>query len=342
MRVDDFSFELPAELIAQSPAESREDSRLMVLDRARRQVSTDTFGAIVEEVGEGDVLVLNDTRVFPARLFGRKSTGGRVELLLVRRLSEDEQWLCMLRSSKQPRPGMKILVDDGLEATAVEREGDRYWRVRFCCSGDFFARVEAIGHMPLPPYIRREDGESDRSRYQTVFARENGSVAAPTAGLHFTDRVFERLRAKGVDIRFLTLHVGPGTFLPVQVDDIAEHRMHSEIFTVPAETAEAVNRARAENRRVIAVGTTTTRTLEYFVDGQGRLKSGTGESDLFIYPGFEFRIIDALVTNFHLPKSTLLMLVCAFGGRDFVLDAYQRAIAESFRFYSYGDCMLIK
>ncbi len=314
----------------------------MVLDRRRRAAATGEFVDIVDEFAAGDVLVLNDTRVFPARLFGRKATGGRIELLLVRQLGAGQEWLCMVRSSKAPKAGSVIVIDELLSATVVEREDGRYWRVRFCCAGDFFAHVEKIGRMPLPPYIRREDTVSDRDRYQTVFARESGSVAAPTAGLHFTEHILGKLRAKGVEIHFLTLHVGPGTFMPVQVENIAEHRMHSEIFTVPRKTAEAVNLAKREKRRVTAVGTTTTRTLEYFVNDNGELKSGSGESDLFIYPGFRFRIIDALVTNFHLPKSTLLMLVCAFGGADFVLEAYRKAIAEGFRFYSYGDCMLIK
>lgn len=342
MRVDDFIFELPAEQIAQTPAESREASRLLVLDRKNQLIDTGSFVDIVDEFEAGDVLILNDTRVFPARLYGRKTTGGKVEIVLVRQLDEDEEWLCLIRSSKMPKVGTEITIDEQLSAIVRSREEDRYWRLSFRCSGDFLARIEAIGHIPLPPYIRREDTASDRARYQTVFARKSGSIAAPTAGLHFTDRILERLGEKGVEIHFLTLHVGPGTFTPVQVENISEHRMHSELFTVPPSTAKAVNQARGENRRIVAVGTTTTRTLEYFVDDKGRLKSGTGKSDLFIYPGFEFKIIDALVTNFHLPRSTLLMLVCAFGGREFIMNAYDRAIAEGFRFYSYGDCMLIK
>lgn len=342
MRADDFTFELPSEQIAQTPADSREASRLMVLDRMSRVVDTGSFGDIVDEFEAGDVLVLNDTRVFPARLYGRKTTGGKIEIMLVRRLDENEEWLCLIRSSRIPKVGVEIVVDEQVTAIVQAREDDRHWRLSFSCPGDFLTHIESAGHIPLPPYIRREDTASDRSRYQTVFARESGSVAAPTAGLHFTNRILQQLREKGIEIHFLTLHVGPGTFTPVQVENIKEHRMHSELFTVPVQTANAVNRAKGENRRVVAVGTTTTRTLEYFVDDQGRLKSGTGKSDLFVYPGFEFRIIDALVTNFHLPKSTLLMLVCAFGGREFILNAYNRAIAEGFRFYSYGDCMLIK
>jgi len=342
MRVDDFTFELPSEQIAQTPADSREESRLMVLDRKNRVVDTGSFVDIVDELEAGDVLVLNDTRVFPARLYGRKTTGGKIEIMLVRRLGGNEEWLCLIRSSRIPQVGAEIVIDEQVTATVQAREDDRHWRLSFRCPGDFLAHIESAGHIPLPPYIRREDTISDRSRYQTVFARESGSVAAPTAGLHFTNLILQQLREKGIEIHFLTLHVGPGTFTPVQVENIKEHRMHSELFTVPAKTAEAVNRAKGENRRIVAVGTTTTRTLEYFVDDQGRLKSGTGKSDLFISPGFEFKIIDALVTNFHLPKSTLLMLVCAFGGREFILNAYNRAIAEGFRFYSYGDCMLIK
>lgn len=342
MRLEDFSFELPPDQIAQTPANDREASRLMVLDRAKGAVTETIFTDIVSRFRRGDLLVLNDTRVFPARLHGSKESGGKVELLLVRRIAGTlEDWVCMTKSSKPPREGSVFHFDDGVFAVVLNREQDQYWRLRFSGCEDFAAWLERVGRLPLPPYIRRQDDDYDRERYQTVYARSEGSVAAPTAGLHFTPGILTALEAKGVEIRRLTLHVGPGTFLPVRVEDVRQHRMHLERFTISPETAQAVNRAKDEGRRVIAVGTTTTRTLEYFLDRHGRLKSGSGETDLFIYPGFRFRVIDGLVTNFHLPHSTLLMLVAALGGKGFVLQAYRRAVDSNFRFFSYGDCMLI-
>jgi S-adenosylmethionine:tRNA ribosyltransferase-isomerase len=280
--------------------------------------------------------------VIPARLLGEKASGGKIEVFLVRRLAaESEDWACLTKCSKPPRPGARLLLGGEIEGIVLPGGEAPYRHIRLACAGDFTATLERVGRIPLPPYIRREDNPADRERYQTVFARANGAVAAPTAGLHFTARTLEHLRSRGVEIRAVTLHVGLGTFLPVRAENILEHRMHQERYSIPPETAAAVNRAKAEGRRVFALGTTTTRTLEHAVDSQGRLRAGEGSSDLFIYPGFRFQMVDALITNFHLPKSTLLMLVSAFAGREFVLEAYRRAVQERFRFFSYGDCMLI-
>ncbi|WP_305043055.1 tRNA preQ1(34) S-adenosylmethionine ribosyltransferase-isomerase QueA [Geoalkalibacter sp.] len=344
MYLDDFDFELPEELIAQHPPERRDASRLMQLDRATGAIRSRRFSEVVDLFRPGDVLVINDTRVIPARLLGHKESGGRVEIFLARRLAQTEEvWLCLTRSSKPLRPGGQLFFEGGLRAEVLEEQaedgGQR--RVRFDAPGTFLDVLEQVGRIPLPPYISRPDQREDRERYQTVFARSPGAVAAPTAGLHFTAAILDALRAGGVEICPLTLHVGPGTFLPVRVEDVRAHRMHGEAFLVPDATARQVNAAKTEGRRVIALGTTSTRVLEYAVDGAGRLLAGEGISDLFIYPGFRFRVVDALITNFHLPRSTLLMLVCAFAGRDRTLSAYRRAVAEGFRFFSYGDCMFI-
>ncbi len=342
MRLSDFDFDLPEELIAQEPLSQRTSSRLMVLNRATGTLDIGGFSSIVDYFRADDLLVINDTRVIPARLLGCKESGGRVEVLLVRRLAGDQEtWACLTKASHGPAVGTRLLLGDGLTGTVIEGGEDPYKHIQFTCEGDFLQQVERVGHIPLPPYIRRGDGELDKERYQTVFAREAGAVAAPTAGLHFTPELLQQLRDKGVEIRALTLHVGLGTFLPVRVENIQQHRMHQERYSVPAETAEAVNRARDAGRRVVSLGTTSTRTLEYALDAQGRLQAGAGECDLFIYPGYRFRTVDALLTNFHLPRSTLLMLVSAFAGREATLAAYRRAVAEGFRFFSYGDCMLI-
>ncbi len=342
MHLNDFDFDLPQDLIAQHPLESREASRLMVLARQDRRVEQGRFPDILDHFHSGDLLVLNDTRVIPARLLGQKETGGKIEVFLVRRLASDqEDWACMTKCSKAPPTGARLVLAEGLEGEVLPGGEAPFRHIRFTCRGDFVDALEAHGRIPLPPYIRREDTADDRVRYQTVFARSNGALAAPTAGLHFTGEILEALRDKGVEIRTLTLHVGLGTFLPVRTENILEHKMHGEVFHIPADTAEAVNRAKREGRRVFALGTTTTRTLEYAVNEGGELLAGDGVSDLFIYPGFRFRIVDALITNFHLPKSTLLMLVSAFAGKEFVLQAYRQAVRERFRFFSYGDCMLI-
>jgi S-adenosylmethionine:tRNA ribosyltransferase-isomerase len=342
MRLSDFDFELPPEQIAQVPASSREGSRLMVLERCSSTIKTGGFTGITEYFRPGDVLVLNDTRVIPARLMGTKDSGGKIEVLLVRRLAgEEEEWACLTRSSKPPRTGSRVLLGEEIEGIVLDGGEDPYRHIRFNARGEFLETIERVGRIPLPPYIRREDDAADRERYQTVYARAAGAVAAPTAGLHFTETLLETLRQKGVIIRPVTLHVGLGTFLPVRCEDIRGHRMHQENFVIPGETAEAVNLARSRGDRVFALGTTSTRTLEFAVDDDGRLVAGEGVCDLFITPGYKFRIVDALITNFHLPRSTLLMLVAAFGGREFVLEAYRQAVATDFRFFSYGDCSLI-
>lgn len=342
MQLADFDFELPPEQIAQYPLPGRDDSRLMVLNRGDGSVGAGLFPDIARFFRPGDLLVVNDTRVIPARLLGTKESGGRIEVFLVRRLSgAGEDWACLTKCSKAPRSGARLHLSGGIEGTVLPGGEAPYRHIRFSCPADFLGTLEQVGRIPLPPYIRRDDDAADRTRYQTVFARSRGAVAAPTAGLHFTEVILEELRRIGVEIAPLTLHVGLGTFLPVRVDDVREHRMHGESYHIPAATAAAVNLAGAEGRRVFALGTTTTRTLEHAVDSTGRVVPGEGVSDLFIYPGFRFKIVDALITNFHLPRSTLLMLVSAFAGRDFTLAAYRRAVHEGYRFFSYGDCMLI-
>ena len=342
MQLADFDYSLPEELIAQHPAMRRDSSRLMVLRRSCASICVDEFAHILDYFEPGDLLIANDTRVIPARLLGQKSTGGRVEVFLVRRQPRGEEvWSCLLRSNKSLREGTLLQLEGGIEARLLPGGEAPYRLVSFEPQGQAFEEaLEGAGRMPLPPYIRREVEVSDRERYQTVFASRKGAVAAPTAGLHFTDTILEALKAKGVEIRTLTLHVGLGTFLPVRVEDVAHHRMHEEHYHIPQETVDAVVRAKSGAKRVFALGTTTTRALEHAAI-DGHLRAGEGMSDLFIYPGFEFRVIDALITNFHLPKSTLLMLVSAFAGRDFALSAYRRAVQERFRFFSYGDCMLI-
>lgn len=344
MQLTDFDFLLPDELIAQVPMVQRDASRLLCLDRQHATVESKQFADILEYFQPGDVLVVNDTRVIPARLLGHKQTGGKVEVFLVRQHSDGaqaEEWLCLTKSSKSLRVGTIVNFTSDFSAEILEEMESPYRRVRFYYSGDFMQKIEEVGHLPLPPYIKREDCQEDRSRYQTVFAREKGAVAAPTAGLHFTENILQQLTAEKVEIKNLTLHVGLGTFLPVRVEDIRQHQMHAELFSIPEGTAASINLARKEGRRVFALGTTSARALETAATEDGLLQPGGGDSKIFIYPGYQFKIVDALITNFHLPKSTLLMLVSAFAGRDFILSAYQKAVAERFRFFSYGDCMLI-
>jgi len=288
-----------------------------------------------------DLLVLNDTKVIPARLYGEKSSGGKVEIFLVRRTeSEGEEWLALLRASKSPRAGTVINLSEQVAAVVVGRGENEEWLVSFSGTADFQGWLDRNGSVPLPPYIKRAPNEKDRQRYQTVFAKESGAVAAPTAGLHFTEQLLGEIRAQGVEITTITLHVGLGTFMPVRVDDLAEHRMHKERYTIPEETVAAIYRCRKRGGRVVAVGTTVARTLEYAAAGNIPA-AGSGEADIFIYPGYNFKVVDALITNFHLPKSTLLMLVAAFAGREQILAAYHSAIERNFRFYSYGDAMFI-
>ncbi|WP_321392068.1 tRNA preQ1(34) S-adenosylmethionine ribosyltransferase-isomerase QueA [uncultured Desulfuromusa sp.] len=344
MQLTDFDFLLPDELIAQVPAAQRDASRLLCLDRKSATVESKQFVDILNYFQPGDVLVVNDTKVIPARLLGQKQTGGKVEIFLVRKVpgaTTTNEWLCLTKSSKSLRVGTTVDFSPEFSAEVLGEMEAPYRLVRFHCPGDFMQMVEKVGHLPLPPYIKRDDSQEDRSRYQTVFACEEGAVAAPTAGLHFTTEILQQLIAAGVEIVNLTLHVGLGTFLPVRVDDICQHKMHAELYSIPDATAQAVNSAHKDGRRVFALGTTSARALETAATDVGALQSGAGESEIFIYPGYQFKIVDALITNFHLPKSTLLMLVSAFAGREFILSAYRQAVIERFRFFSYGDCMLI-
>jgi S-adenosylmethionine:tRNA ribosyltransferase-isomerase len=337
MNLEDFDYHLPPELIAQSGAEPRDTSRLMVIDRHTGQIAHRIFRDLPQYLRAGDVLVLNQSKVIPARTFATNPHGTVLEVLLVREIPSSEGlWEALLKPAKRAKVGSRLTFPDGLIATveAIEADGTRLLRF----SGNVWEHLENIGKMPLPPYIQ---ASVDPARYQTVYAKTPGSVAAPTAGLHFTPELLDRVRGLGVDIQYVTLHVGPGTFKPVH-DDPDRHVMHLEPYEVSPQTAEAVNRARAEGRRVIAVGTTVVRTLETAYSAElGGVRAGSGETQLFIRPGFRFNVIDALITNFHLPKSTLLMLVSAFMGHELMKQAYQTAVAERYRFYSLGDAMLI-
>jgi S-adenosylmethionine:tRNA ribosyltransferase-isomerase len=346
-----YDYPLPPALVAQEPLARRDASRLLVLERATGALSHRAFADLPELLRPGDLLVANRSRVFPARLLGRRPGGGETEVLLVRRL-EPEIWEAMVRPGRRLRvgavvdvgPGLRVRVEDPASGGAPARApaDTPLRRVRLLLDGlDADAALERHGHVPLPPYIHRPDAPSDRERYQTVYAREPGSVAAPPAGLHFTPELIERLRARGVEWGEIVLHVGPGTFRPVEAEDVRRHRVDPERFDVPAETAAAFSRARAEGRRVVAVGTTATRALESALDADGRLRAGKGETSLVIVPGVRFRATDALVTNFHLPRSALLLLVSAFAGRERVLAAYAEAVRRRYRFYSYGDAMLV-
>ncbi len=340
MKKSDFYFDLPPELIAQTPIPERDHSRLMVLDKKSGSVEHRHFYDLPKYLNKGDCLVINDSRVLPARLLGTRKTGGAVELLLLRDLG-DNRWECLCRPGKKIRQGT-VLEFGGGRRTAQVMEiingGNRI--VRFAYEGIFLEILDELGRMPLPPYITCE--LNDPERYQTVYSKVIGSAAAPTAGLHFTDELLRLISENGVNICKVTLHVGLGTFRPVKEDEIEDHLMHSEFCTVPDETADKVNEAKSNGRKIIAVGTTSCRTLESFTDESGRLLSGSKWTDIFIYPGYSFRCIDSLVTNFHLPESTLIMLVSALAGREHVLNAYKKAIEEKYRFFSFGDAMLIR
>jgi len=334
VKTQDFSYPLPRELIARYPL-PRGTGRLLVVDRRESRLSHRQFPDIVDYLAAGDVLVLNDTRVIPARLLGKKPTGGVVEVLLLKEL-EVGTWRCLASASKRMRPGSVVTFDHGLRACVVGRDADA-WILAFSEPD----RVLEVGAVPLPPYLCRDAEESDSRDYQTVFARHDGSVAAPTAGLHFTPETLRRCADKGVEIVFLTLHVGPGTFLPVRTERVEDHVMHAEEFALSEQAADTIARAMGEARRIVAVGTTTTRVLEHLMHARGRVVQGTGSTDIFIRNGFSFQAVGALLTNFHLPCSTLLMLVCAFGGHGLVMKAYQEAVDRRYRFFSYGDAMLI-
>ncbi|SOB75767.1 S-adenosylmethionine:tRNA ribosyltransferase-isomerase [Marinobacter sp. LV10R510-11A] len=338
MNVSDFHFELPNELIARYPLRERSASRLLCLDGTTGDTTHRLFTDLPDLLQPGDLLVFNNTRVIPARLFGKKETGGQVEIL-VERLTGERDLVAHVRASKALKVGQKVILEDG-SALRMTGRSDALFHLESEAGEPVLDLLERIGHMPLPPYVDRPDESTDRERYQTVYAKESGAVAAPTAGLHFDDTVLDALKAKGVESTFVTLHVGAGTFQPVRVDHIDDHVMHSEIVHVPEEAVEAVNRTRARGGRVVAVGTTSVRSLESASRG-GCLRALRGETDIFIHPGYRFQTVDALVTNFHLPESTLIMLVSAFAGYEHVMHAYRDAIAEKYRFFSYGDAMFI-
>lgn len=339
MKTSDFYYELPKELIAQTPVEPRDSSRLMVLNRETGEIEHRHFYDILDYLNEGDLLVCNDSRVLPARIFGVKETGARVEFLLLKQISGN-RWETLCKPGKKAREGAEFIFGDGImkaKIAGVTEDGNRI--VDFDCNENFFAALDKIGQMPLPPYITEE--LKDRERYQTVYSHELGSAAAPTAGLHFTEELMEKLRAKGVNIAYVTLHVGLGTFRPVKVDDVTKHKMHSEHYEIPEETARLINQTKQNGKRVIAVGTTSCRTLESVASFYGEIKPCDGFTDIFIYPGYEFKVLDGLITNFHLPESTLIMLVSAFAGYDNIMNAYKTAVEEKYRFFSFGDCMCI-
>ncbi len=372
MLVSDFHYGLPPERIAQEPLPDRSASRLLHLHRQPGREGQNwedrSFREFPNLLRPDDLLVVNNTRVFPARLYGHRSgqhaqplsphnpaardfLHGRIEVLLTRQITDDpNEWECLVRPGRKIGIGERLYFGDppALEAEVTQRGSFGERRIRFAPVPDFFARIERIGHVPLPPYIDRDDAAADRDRYQTVYAQASGSVAAPTAGLHFTPEILQQIRDRGIQTAEITLHVGLGTFQPVRVEKVEDHKLHREWFEIPAEAAQAINQAKAEGRRVVAVGTTTVRTLEYATElsdkrsGEDRVEAGRGEAELFIYPGYRFRVVDALLTNFHLPQSTLLMLVCALGGKELILAAYRHAVEAGYRFYSYGDCMFVE
>lgn len=336
----DFYYDLPEELIAQTPLKNRAESRLMCLSKASGEISHKHFYDILDYLNEGDALILNDTKVLPARLYGEKvGTGGAIEFLLLNKRSLDE-WEVILKPGRRAKPGAQFIFGGGklkAEILDIVNEGNRL--VKFYYDGVFENILDELGEMPLPPYITEK--LEDKNRYQTVYARHEGSAAAPTAGLHFTEELLEKIKSKGVNIGYVTLHVGLGTFRPVKVDNISDHKMHSEFYVMPPETAELINKTKSAGKRVISVGTTATRVMET-VGAKGEIKADSGWTDIFIYPGKEFRVIDALITNFHLPESTLIMLVSALAGRENVLAAYNEAVKERYRFFSFGDAMFIQ
>ncbi len=341
MRIEEFDYHLPPSLIAQYPSPQRGETSLMVLHRQTGVIEHQAFRDITKYLHAGDLLVMNNTRVLPARLIGKKETGGRIEMLLIPSWNGTEgEWKALIKGAGKVKPGARIRLEPEFEGEIVDMK-DGKGRVSFSYQGEVRELLEKIGHIPLPPYIKRGDEPLDRERYQTVFAERDGSIAAPTAGLHFTHTLLQSLRENGVRTAMITLHVGIGTFTPVKTRDIEDHAMEAEWVEISEETARDINDTKARGGRVIAVGTTTTRALESFSDGDGGVRFGKGMSSLFIYPPYRFRVIAGLVTNFHLPKSTLIMLVSAFAGKDVLMRAYQEAVLRKYRFYSYGDAMLI-
>ena len=340
MNTSEFYYDLPQELIAQTPADPRDSSRLLVYNRAEGSVQHKIFRDIIDFLNPGDALVINDTRVIPARLYGKKQgTGRQVEFLLLNQLSGDT-WEVILRPGRKLRPGDRVSFAEELEAEILEKQEDGVTKVKFCFQGSFEALLDEYGNMPLPPYITKR--LEDRERYQTVYAKERGSAAAPTAGLHFTPELMENIKKKGVDIIPVLLHVGLGTFRPVKAERLEDHKMHSEYYSISEESAHRINAVKERGGRVIAVGTTSVRTLESAADQEGRVKEQSGDTDIFIYPGYRFRCVDALITNFHLPESTLLMLISAFMGKEQALEVYRLAVQEKYRFFSFGDAMFIQ
>ena len=341
MKTSDFYYDLPEELIAQDPLEDRSSSRLMCLDKETGDITHTHFRHILDELNPGDCLVINDTKVIPARLDGSKAgTNAGIEILLLKR-KEDHVWETLVKPGKKAKPGTVISFGNGLltgEVIDVVEEGNRL--IQFSYEGIFEEILDQLGEMPLPPYITHK--LQDKGRYQTVYAKHEGSAAAPTAGLHFTEELLEQIKAKGVNIAHVTLHVGLGTFRPVKVDDVEKHHMHSEFYMIEEEQAERINRTKREGNRVIAVGTTSCRTLESASDEEGILHAGSGWTEIFIYPGYSFKMIDGLITNFHLPESTLLMLVSALAGKESIMHAYEEAVKEKYRFFSFGDAMFIR
>lgn len=340
MKTSDFYYDLPEELIAQTPVEPRDSSRMLIYDRAKKEISHKHFYDVIDYLNEGDTLIVNDSRVLPARIYGTKiPTGANVEFLLLKQ-KEEKVWEALVKPGKKARTGDKFSFGEGImTATVIDVLEDGNRIVQFECENNFFETLDKIGQMPLPPYIHEK--LKDKERYQTVYSHELGSAAAPTAGLHFTKELMEKIKDKGVNIGYVTLHVGLGTFRPVKVDDVTTHKMHSEHFEVPKETADLINKTKENGKRVIAVGTTSCRTLESVAKEHGKVVPCEGWTDIFIYPGFEFKVLDGLITNFHLPESTLIMLVSAFAGYEETMEVYKTAVEEKYRFFSFGDSMCI-
>ena len=339
MNVSDFYYDLPEELIAQTPIEKRDESRLMVLNRDKQTIEHKTFKDIIDYLEPGDCLVRNNTKVIPARLYGKKATGAKIEFLLLNRI-EGDIWECIVRPGHKLKPGTEVEFGEGiLKGTVLDIMPGGTRKVEFKYEGIFNEILDKIGLMPLPPYIH--ESLKDKDRYQTVYAKYDGSAAAPTAGLHFTPELFEKIKAKGIDVANVTLHVGIGTFRPVKVENVEEHHMHSEHFYIKQEDVDKINNAKKNGKSVIAVGTTSCRVLETIADENGIVKATEGDTQIFIYPGYKYKCLDGLVTNFHLPESTLIMLVSALAGRDYIMKAYNEAVKERYRFFSFGDAMLI-
>ncbi len=345
MLLEEFNYNLPEELIAQVPAQKREMSKMLVLNRLNKSMEHKHFSDITDYLDENDLLVLNNTKVIPARLYAKKDTGALIEIFLVRE-TEKNKWIALIKPSKRVKEGLILKISNELSVEVLKKDDDK-WVIELLYEGNIFEILDKVGHIPLPPYIERKMTDEeyknlDFERYQTVYAKKEGAVAAPTAGLHFTEEILKKLEEKGTKHCFITLNVGLGTFKPVKCQDITEHKMDSELFEITPDTAKVINEALQNKKRIVAVGTTSVRTLETVMQKYGKIIPVKDTSELFIYPGYKFKIIDSLITNFHLPKSTLLMLVSAFAGKDYIFKAYNEAIVNKYRFYSYGDCMLIK